>query len=482
LQQALLINVLDHRDQQAIRGVYGKADVDVLLADDRFAARRQRAVEVWHFLEQVRAGLEQQRQYGQFHTSFFCDGFLRDAEGFQLSDVSLIELSHVRDVQPAAVQARRADLHQASHGHFFNFAEAAEVHDRDRRNASTTGCTGGRSFLGLLHHGFDVSLHVFLDHTAVWAARADGTELNAELAGQLTHGRACVNFGTLRRRRGGRGRCCLGFCSGCRSSSRGFSFCRSRSSSLGWSCRRSSAGNLELEDEVASADFVVQLDRNALNHTGGWRWNFHAGLVGFEGDQRLISLNGIAGLDQDFDDFGLARRADIRDMDVLDGGSGRCSRGRRGLGSRGSSRFFSRSRSLGRRRGCSFRRRSGALGFQFQQFVAFFQAVAQLDLQAFDDTGFRRRDFHARLVRFQRQDALIGFDTVADFYKQLDDFTVAAADVRYSNEFAHKYSPQQSSGLRFSGLMPNLTIASATTLGSISPRSASASRAANTTK
>ncbi|VVN72322.1 hypothetical protein PS685_05106 [Pseudomonas fluorescens] len=166
-------------------------------------------------------------------------------------------------------------------------------------------------------------------------------------------------------------------------------------------------------------------------------------------------------------------------MNVLDGSSGRCSRGRRGLGSR-SSRFFGRSRSCSRGRG--FRRRSGALGFQFQQFVAFFQAVAQLDLQALDDTGLGSRDFHARLVRFQGQDALIGFDTVADFYKQLDDFTVAAADVRYSNEFAHKYSPQQSSGLRFSGLMPNLTMASATTLGSISPRSASASRAANTTK
>ena len=41
---------------QAIRGVNGEADVDVLLADDRFAAWRQRAVEVRHFLEQVGAG------------------------------------------------------------------------------------------------------------------------------------------------------------------------------------------------------------------------------------------------------------------------------------------------------------------------------------------------------------------------------------------------------------------------------------------
>ena len=482
MQQALLINVLDHRDQQAIRGVYGEADVDVLLADDGFAAWRQRAVEVGHFFEQVRAGLEQQRQHGQFHTGFFCDRFLCNAESFQLSDVSLIELRHVRDVQPAAMQARRADLHQAGHGHFFDFTETAEIDSRNRRNASTTGCTGGRCFFGLLHHGFDVNLHVFFQHTTVRAAWADRVQLDAELAGQLTHGRASVNFGAFWHRRGCRGRGCLGFGGWRRGRSRCLSCGRSLFSSSSW--RRCSRGRsalyFELEDEVASANFVIEFDRNAFDHTGGWRWNFHAGLVGFEGDQRLISLNGVASLDQNFDDFGFARRADVRDVNVLNRRACRCSgRGRRGLGYGRGRRLFSGCRC---RRSVSFRRRSGALGFQFQQFVAFFQAVAQLYFQAFDDARFGSRDFHARLVRFQRQNTLVGFDTVADFYKQFDDFTVTAADVRYSNEFAHKNSPQQSSGLRFSGLMPNLTMASATTLGSISPRSASASRAANTTK
>ena len=114
--------------------------------------------------------------------------------------------------------------------------------------------------------------------------------------------------------------------------------------------------------------------------------------------------------------------------------------------------------------------------------VAVFQTIAQLHFQALDDTGLRRRHFHARLVRLKCQDALVGFDTVADLHKQFNYFTFTAADVRYANEFAHRISPQQSSGLSFSGLIPNLVMASATTLGSMSPRSASASRAANTTK
>lgn len=121
----------------------------VLLANDRLAAWRQRAVEVRQFLEQVCTGLEQQWQHGQLHAGLLGHGFLRNAERFQVGDIGLVELSHVRDVQPAGVQACRADLHQAGHRHFFDFAETAEIHGTDRRNARTTGsAAGSRGFLG----------------------------------------------------------------------------------------------------------------------------------------------------------------------------------------------------------------------------------------------------------------------------------------------------------------------------------------------
>ncbi|VVO26179.1 hypothetical protein PS704_04625 [Pseudomonas fluorescens] len=273
----------------------------------------------------------------------------------------------------------------------------------------------------------------------------------------------------------GVGNRCSRCCSGWRRSS------GRRCSCLCWrgSSRGRSARHFQFQDQVAGADFVVELDADALDYASGRRWDFHAGLVGFQGDQRLISLDGVADLDLDLDDLGLARRTDVRHVHLLSRSGSRRGCWRWSSG-RSSGRFlfsFCSWRS-GSRRG----RRSGTFDFQLQQFVAFFQTIAQLHFQALDDTGLRRRHFHARLVRFQRQDALVGFDTVADLYKQFNYFTFTAADVRYANEFAHRISPQQSSGLRFSGLIPNLAMASATTLGSMSPRSANASRAANTTK
>ncbi|MCY1411627.1 hypothetical protein D9M71_270160 [compost metagenome] len=506
----------------------------------------------------------------------------------------------MRDVEPAAVQVGGADLHQAGHRHFFDFTELAEVHRRDRRDARTTAGAGGsgRGFLGLLQHGLDVGLHVFLQHAAVRAGGLDLGQLDAEFAGQLANRRTCVDLGAAgagryaggfrggggqrgdgrdlgsrdrmgtlgdavhrlfsggRGRRCGRGGACgleledqvagpdfgiqldldafhhaggrrgdfhaglvglqgdqrllgcdavagldqdfddLGLairadvrhedvlhrdggcrCGGC-SRSRGRGRCGGRCSSLGWSRGgRSGASNAQLEDQGAGADVVIQLDLDALHHACGRGGDLHAGLVGFQGDQRLLGGDGIAGLDQDFDDLGGAVRADVRHEDFLHAGGG----GRRGGGlcRCGGGLLFS----LGRG-SCSLsgRRGSGTLDFQFQQFVAFLEAVAQLDLQALDHAGLGSRDFHAGLVRFQGQQALFGFDAVANLDEQLDHFTFAAADVGYANQFTHNASPQQSSGLRFSGSMPNLAMASATTLGSISPRSARASRAARATQ
>src|SRR5690606_26423958 len=63
--------------------------------------------------------------------------------------------------------------------------------------------------------------------------------------------------------------------------------------------------------------------------------------------------------------------------------------------------------------------------------------VAHLDLQALDHAGLGRGYFHAGLVGLERQDALVGFDTVADLDEQLDYFTLTAADVGYAYGFTH---------------------------------------------
>ncbi|MCY1524946.1 hypothetical protein D9M68_599070 [compost metagenome] len=242
--------------------------------------------------------------------------------------------------------------------------------------------------------------------------------------------------------------------------------------------RRSSASHLELEDQVAGADFVTDLDRHAFHHAGGRRGDFHAGLVRLQGDQRLVGFHRVAGLHHHLDDAGLAGRTDVRHLDILH--AGRCRRrgGRGGCGSRGWSLGLGSLGSRSRR----FGGRGTTLDFQLENLVAFLQGVAQLDLDALHHPGPGAGDFHAGLVRLQGQQALVGLDAVADLDQQFDDFPFAAADVGYANQLTHRASPQQSSGLRFSGSMPSLTMASATTFGSISPRSASASSAASTTQ
>ncbi len=438
LQEALPVDIADHRDQQAVRSVHGEADVYVLLADQRLAAGGQRTVEVRQFLEQVGAGLEQDRQYGQLDPGLLRRGLLGNAEGFHVGDVRLVELGHVRHVQPAAMQVGGADLHQAGHRHFFHFAELAEVDFRDRRDAGSAG-GAGTAGLGALQLLLDEDLDVFLEDATLGTAGFHFAQLDAELARQHAHRRAGVDLGAVAAgcadrsrgiglgwRRGRRGGLLLG--GGRRGLGR--SGCR-----LLFGCR-SGAFHLQLEDQVAGADFVTDLDRDAFHHAGGRRGDLHAGLVGFQGDQRLVGLDRVAGLDHHFDDVGLAGRADVRDLDVLDAGCG--GGGRLALARGGSRRFgFRRFRLGGRCLGLGFGRLFAAFHFQLEDFVTFFQGVADLRLDAFHYPGLGTGDFHAGLVGFQGQQALIGLDLVAGLDQQLDDFTLTVADVGYANEFAH---------------------------------------------
>jgi hypothetical protein len=42
--------------------------------------------------------------------------------------------------------------------------------------------------------------------------------------------------------------------------------------------------------------------------------DLHRGLVGFDGDERLLRLDGVAGLDQQFDDRDFLEVADVGDL------------------------------------------------------------------------------------------------------------------------------------------------------------------------
>src|SRR5258708_35734087 len=103
--------------------------------------------------------------------------------------------------------------------------------------------------------------------------------------------------------------------------------------------------------------------------------------------------------------------------------------------------------------------------------------VADLDANFLHHAGARRRDFHRRLVGFQRDERLLLRDRVARLDQHLDDFDfLEVADVGNDN-LAHTVV-----GSAFSGSMPSFLIASATAFGLPSPWSANAFSAAMVTK
>jgi len=73
-------------------------------------------------------------------------------------------------------------------------------------------------------------------------------------------------------------------------------------------------GRFGHEDEVALADLVADADLDLLNGTRERGWHFHGGLVGFQGNQRVLGLNGVTGVDQDLNDIDGVEVADIGDV------------------------------------------------------------------------------------------------------------------------------------------------------------------------
>ena len=72
----------------------------------------------------------------------------------------------------------------------------------------------------------------------------------------------------------------------------------------------------EQQDEAALADLVADLDQD-LGHRAGDRGGYvHGGFVGFEGDQRVLGVDLIAGADVHLDDRHNAEVADVGNLDL----------------------------------------------------------------------------------------------------------------------------------------------------------------------
>jgi hypothetical protein len=201
---------------------------------------------------------------GQLDASFFRYRLLCDAESLQLGDVGRLELGHVRHVEPAAVQVGGADLHQAAHRHFFDFTEAAEIDGGDRRDTRTARTAFGRCLLGLVHHGLDVGLDVFLEDAPLRPGALDISQVDAELACRHADRRTGVYLAASLARAANNGCGCRG--------SLGFGYallvrCHClllRRRLFAWGLglfRRCGAFDLEGQDQVAGLGLVAYFDR-----------------------------------------------------------------------------------------------------------------------------------------------------------------------------------------------------------------------------
>src|SRR5690606_5688603 len=68
-------------------------------------------------------------------------------------------------------------------------------------------------------------------------------------------------------------------------------------------------------NHAALRHLVTQLDAQLFKHTGVAGRNFHGGLVGLHGNQRLLNLDGVAHVDQHFDHANAVEIPDVRDLD-----------------------------------------------------------------------------------------------------------------------------------------------------------------------
>ncbi len=210
LQHALLVGVLDHRHDQAVRRVGGEADVEVLLQHQMVAL--QAGVELGELLQRGDAGLDQEGEHRHLDARLLVLLVGRDPERLELGDVGVVVIGDVRDHDPVAMQHRAADLLDPRQLLLLDRPELGEVDLRPGRQAgegpAARGGARGRRLrrlgLGRLrsgHHRLDEGLDIFLGDAALRPAAFHLGQRHAELAGELPDRRRGMRQGALRRGR-----------------------------------------------------------------------------------------------------------------------------------------------------------------------------------------------------------------------------------------------------------------------------------------
>ena len=125
-EDRLLVDVLDHRDDQTIRRVGRKADVEILLQHQIVAV--ERGIEFREFLQALDASLDQESEHGQLGAATLLVFLVEQhAEGFEVGDVGIFVIGHRRDHHPVARQVLAGNLLDARQRLDLDLAELGEI-------------------------------------------------------------------------------------------------------------------------------------------------------------------------------------------------------------------------------------------------------------------------------------------------------------------------------------------------------------------
>ena len=179
--------------------------------------------------------------------------------------------------------------------------------------------------------------------------------------------------------------------------------------------RRMLAG-AQVSNDVAGGDVVADGDADGGDGPGHGRRDVQGGLVRFQGDQRVLGRDGVAGRDMHLDHRYFDEMADVgdRDLDDLVDPAGRAVAGR--LGRRGGRVLgdpFPHWRG-GRAAGC-------CRGVEPQDEISGGYRVADPDGDLADGPRHRRGNVQRRLVGLQRDDRIFGAHHIAGGHMHLDD-------------------------------------------------------------
>ena len=257
------------------------------------------------------------------------DAFL-EADDLPLAGLFLCAAGHGLDfemvgIEEVAIATHGVDLARLGHAgeatgelaDYFFLVRTKLVDIHLGRRKTDTEIAG---MLGLFHHGGDMEQRLRRNATDVEADTAEGRvafdddSLHAEVRGPERGGIAAgtgaehQHFAVEIHLAG----VVAGSSAGCRSWGR-CSGCRRRGRGCGRGCG-SDRAHLHQCHQRAFGDLVADLDLQFRHHAGHRGRHIHGRLVGLQGDQRILGLDHVADLDQDFDDRHILEVANVGDF------------------------------------------------------------------------------------------------------------------------------------------------------------------------